>query len=874
MSLLSRILNLVRRDRINADLDEEMQFHLASLTDEFIREGLTAQQAEAKARQSLGHTLLHRESSREVKLFPWLESIVQDVQFGLRQLRKNATVTAAAVLSLSLAIGACTAAFSLIDALILRPLPVPEPQRLVYAAQREPGAKRDSEYFNYPQFERLREAGRKQIRLFGMSYLMRYEAAFEDAGGQRERIYPQWISGDAFEVLGVKPALGRLFTAADDATPGGHPVAVISHEFWTRCFRADRQALGHWFTLRDKQFQIIGVTQKGFTGVEPGLMTDVWVPNMMWNADALTSYSSWFRIWGRLEPGVSSGAVREMLQTVSTTFRREKNSRWPDVSLHLRPAANGPSRVRQSFEQPLWVLGAIALLVLLIACSNVASLLVARTAARDREMALRVSIGAGRGRLVQQVLIESSLIALAACIVGALIAVTAAPRVVSMLSESNKTIRLDLHYDWRVLAFLAAAGSLVTVLFGLVPALRASSVSPNDALKTGGAKQTASVGFFRPLVAAQTAIGFVVLFVAGLFLASFGNLVRSDLGFEPKKLTIVTVEAKGLTRTTAPAVWRQIVERLNARPGVESSGISGFALFEGPETAVMVRLPGRNPEGVALLEVSPGFLETMSIRLIEGRTFEWRDAEGEMSSAAIVNESFARRYFPGESAVGKNLALVLGRREVPQVIVGVVRDARYKSIRSPAPPTLYMPSLPANGVAIQLRTSLDPAALNALVRDEIERPHPGLHVADITPQSAFIDNVLVQERVLAVLSSFFSIVAIILVAVGVFGVLSYSVVQRTREIGIRIALGSTALAIVRRVLSEAGIVTVIGLAIGVPVGIAASRLIASLLYDVKPYDPVALAIPLLCLLLVGGLAALFPAVRASRVNPTTALRFE
>ena len=858
--MLERLRNLFRRESLSAELEEELQFHIAARADELMRDGLAREQAEAQARRQLGHSLLLREESRAAKLFPRIDSILQDAQYGVRQLRKNPAVTAAAALSLSLAIGACTAAFALIDALILRPLPVRDPERLIYAFHRAPNDPIDLEYFSYPLFERMREASFGQARLFGMSYLTRYEVTFDDAAGERERVYPQWVSADAFDVLGVKPSSGRMFAAADEAAQ----VAVVSHEFWKRRFGSSPSALGRWVTLRDKPYQIVGVAQRGFTGVEPGFMTDLWVPLKTWpNLDAGTN---WFRLWARLAPGVSPAVFRELLQSVSANWQRERTSSETNRPLYVRQAANGPSRVRQSFGRPLWVLGGIALLVLLIACANVASLLVARTAARNREMALRISIGAGRGRLVQQVLIESALLASAACLGGVLVAVAAAPVVVSMLSTSTNTIRLDLHYDWRVLAFLGVAGLAVTVLFGLVPALRASSVSPNDALKTGGTRQSASSGFFRPLVAAQTAVGFVVIFVAGLFLASFDRLVRSDVGFEPKRLMIASIEAKGLRRDTARPVWQQVLERVRRQPGVEAASLSAFALFEGPETATRITIPGHAPTVTPLMEVSPEFFATMGIRLLTGRAFEWNDTEANV----IVNESFAQRHFPGESAVGKSFLL---NRTAAQ-IVGVVRDARYKSIRSPAPPTLYLPSLPSNAAALQLRTHLDPAALQRLVRDEVARTSAALRLVDITPQSTFIDNVLVQERVLAVLSGFFSAVAILLVAVGLYGVLSYSVVQRTREIGIRIALGSTPPAIVRRVLSEAGAVTAAGIALGIPAALAAARLVTALLYDVKPSSFWSIAAPLGCLALAAALPSLIPAIRASRVDPMSALRVE
>jgi putative ABC transport system permease protein len=456
-----------------------------------------------------------------------------------------------------------------------------------------------------------------------------------------------------------------------------------------------------------------------------------------------------------------------------------------------------------------------------------------------------------------------------------------------MLSTSHGVVHLNLRLDWRLLAFLSVAGCLITFLFGLAPAVRASAVQPGEVLKSGSGRSTAGAGLFRPLVAAQVAFGFVVLFVAGLCLTSFVTLLRTDLGFDRSDLALAKVAAgaahqegeedgeEGGDQTVA--IWKQLIERLEQTPGIESASFSGWGLFEGSGRNKAVRIPGRPVDAYTpwYLPVSPGFLNTMRIPLLAGRDFDWRDAHGDSQPAVIVNESFARRYFPGESSLGKRFFRIDGGATlVAQDIIGVAKDAKYTDLREAAPPTVYQPYRPGGAAVVQVRTRLETGALIGALRQELRRTPQAFRLTDVTLQSTLVDNHMVRDRALALLSAFFSLVAIVLVVVGLYGVLTYSVLQRTREIGIRLALGARPVRVAGLVLSDVGVMTIAGLVLGAGGAAVAARFIQGLLFEVKPADVWSTVMPLTCLLAACTLSALIAAVRAIRINPTVALRSE
>jgi predicted permease len=809
-----------------------------------------------------------------VKLLPWLDAVMRDVRYGFRMLCKNPMVTIAAILSLALAIGACTAAYTLIDALILRPLPVRDPKTLVYLTYpaNRPG-EAEGDAFNYPLFECLRDASHEKIGLFGMSSPRPRDVAF---GNLTEKIRVQFVSGDALPSLGIKPALGRLLTAEDDRHPGESPVAVVSYEFWMR-MGGHVDILGQPLDLvepspaaRTKNFtrrlQIVGVAPSGFAGVEPGSKIDAWIPNMMFTPEGLTYANwDWLRILGRPKRGVPPEQAQHLLQQTLLNYRHDHPSE-SRKQINVRSAANGPSRIRNTFERPLWILAIVAGLVLLIAGSNVANLLVARSAARQREMALRISIGAGSRRLVQQLLIESGLLAGMACLLGIGFAQAMGPAVVSRLLPTGESAYLDLSLNWRALGLVALIGASATALIGLIPAFRSSSVSPGDVLKAGIGRHSTGRRLLRPLIAAQVAFSVTVLFTGGLLLLSFQRLSTLDLGFF--RSGIVFFDLDGLGERGQPAA-SQLLDRVRQFPEVQATAYSAWALLNDNRWISMVKIPGRADSGQThQLGVSAGFFDTMGIRMLDGRDFTSRDS-GPSASVVVVNEAFARRFFPGQSVVGKQF----DRDGTLLEIVGLVHDAKYDEIRGAPPPTIYVP-LGRQGSATLAVRSADVERIATPLRQEILRVDPSVRVSRVTLQSTLIDNLLVRDRLLALLSGFFGTVALLLVAIGSYGVLSYSVLQRTKEIGIRMALGARVFQVIRLVISEIAFVVALGVVAGFAGGFGLGHYITSLLFEVKPGHATTVVLPLLGLMLGCLFAALPPTLRAVRLNPVVALRQE
>ena len=901
MSWISRIANALLPGRTAAALDDELQFHLDQRIADLVRGGLPRSEAEFRARRQLGNRLSLRESSYDVKSAAWLNALLRDFRFGFRMLAKHRTASLAAVASLALAIGACTAAFALIDALVFRPLPLPASRQLIDVAHVMPAffspdnQPRESDSFSYAQYELLREAASGHADMFAMRLSAGLQPAlFDDAAGASENVRAESMSGDGFRVLGVKPARGRLIQPADDSLAAVHPIAVLSYAFWSRRFGASPSAIGRWVAIGRKQFQIVGVAAGPFGGVQPGYLTDLWVP-LRAAADSrelADPDAGIVNVWGRLHAGGDPAPLRDPLQAVFTNFLRERVRINPPRNLHgdqLRQFTDAPLRIRDAstgrdslfrlqFRRPLLILALICALLLLVACSNVANLMLARASARAAEMALRLSLGASRRRLIQQLLIESAQLAAASCALGLLFAALVVPSLVVQLGPTEFPAWLDAGPGARTLAFAVVLSLLTALVFGVVPALRASSASPSDALKAGGTQNSGRGGSLRWLLAAQVGFSVAVLFLSGLLLLSFRKLTAVDLGFARDNVILFDLAPRN-PEGHRPGSGAELLAYLRRLPAVQSASLSQQRPMGGALVWIMtpvIRLPGRTNETVRPVEapVSEGFFSAMQIRWIAGRDFLPEEIAAH-SPAVIVNQAFVDKFYPGQNPIGQTFDKLTDDPDpVPQRIVGVVANIRYNNLREPAGPSMYTPLRDAAGATLNIRTASRAASLVPWLRKQIETAAPTLTVRGSILLASQIDNTTISERLLALLAGFFSVVALLLAAVGLYGVVNYAAVRRTREIGIRIALGSSRPAAVRLIVSGAALPVIAGVAFGIAAGLGLARYLASQLFEVTPADLQTLAAPIACILIAAIAAVLPPALRAAGADPLPALRYE
>lgn len=900
--LFSLWRNLVHRDRVDRDLDDEVQAVFNILVDEKLQAGLSPEKARRAAALELGVESV-KQQVREQRAGAVIDAFFKDLRYAARMLRGNPGFTLVVVLSLGAGIGANTAIFSVANAVLLRTLAVPEPDSLhaVRFQSRLPIAPR----FSYPFFEQARAGFPDATNIAAMSRVSRVQARIAPAP-EPENALIQLVSGEFFSVLRLQPHIGRLLTPEDNRRIGGHPVAVLSDAFWRRRFDGSPDALGREFTLNGARFTVVGVAPQGFSGAWLETPVDVWLPVAMQaevryvgNFSATDSDVDkpwppqdgirWLEIIVRADRSDAAelAALNAVFRPIvlreaeAITEPRERDL-FLDRRLSLARFAQGSSTLRDRFRAPLFALMGMVALLLLIACANTANLLLARAASRQREMALRLSIGASRFRVMSQLLTESMLLGALAAAAGLAIAPVASEMLVRMtIGMDSGPLPFSVGIDARVLAFTALITVLTSLLFGLAPAWRATDLSLAAALKTGG-RGTIGGGrtlLARVLVVSQVALSLLLVVGAGLFFRSFRNLENLPLGFAPEHVVSASISPRtgGYGEGELPALYRRLIERAEALPGVQSATIATCGVMTGcrsnSDGLSIAGYQGQPGEQVGVQEnrVGPRYFSTVGIALVAGRDFEARDGTGS-AAVAIVNEAMARRYFKNREAIGQRF----GYDQPDTEIVGVVRDARVNTVREDVVPMAYFPldDTPPYVSTLEVRTGGDPRALGATLRKAMQELEPKLPVDRVTTITELARNSLRQERLISRLTTLVSALALGLACLGLYGLMSYGVKQRAAELGLRLALGAQRAQVLWMVFRESLTLVAVGLALGLPMVAVASRLVGTMLFEVSPNDPATVAVAMLVLLAVGASSGYLPAWRASRVDPLTALRDE
>jgi putative ABC transport system permease protein len=836
-------------------------------------------------------------------------NVIQDFRYALRMLRKSAGFTVVAILTLAIGIGASTAIFSLLDQVLLRRLPVQKPEQLVVL--RSPGDVSGSRWgdggpegqtFSYPMFKALRE---KNEALSGL--LARYVTSVSVSyQGDTELAECELVSGNYFEVLGVRPGLGRVFSMNDEQTPGANPVVVLSYGYWQRHFGANPQVLNQSAPINGTPMTIVGVAQQGFKGVQAGEAPDIFIPLTMaqqampneWSLDKWNDY--WLPLIGRLKPGMSMQQAQASLQVTYHALVEEQaaqTTKWAsqarrqqfiDRKMLLMPGSQGRPTLQNDAQGPLLALGGMVILVLLIVCTNVASLLMARGASRSREYAIRRALGAERGRLIRAVLIESLLLALAGGLAGLLVAVWGIDTLTRIASSGQGIEGLSASLDLRILIFNFAVAVGTGILFGMAPALRFSGGDLNAVLRDQDRSSTSGSGHVRirkVFVAAQMALTVLLLTGAALMTQTLWNLRNEDLGLKADHMIqfMVAPELNGYTPARTQAFTNQLTEALAALPGVRSVGAVQTAMLIGTDNNGGVEIEGKVRNGdpeeqrVSMNRVGPKFFSTLGVPLLAGREISASDT-ADSPKVAIVNETFVQRYLADRNPVGAHFGFGTGNGVKTDVeVVGVVKDEKYTHVREDKRAFTFSPltqDTTLGQATFYVRTSQAPESLFAAIRDTVRKIDPSLPTAHMKTVETIVSEDLSSEAIVAGLSLTFGGVAALLGCVGIYGVLAFLVVQRTREIGIRIALGAMQGDIGRLVLREAVILVAIGVAIGVPAAYGLGRLMDSMLYGVSAGQPLILLAGPALMALVALAAAYIPARRATRVDPMVALRYE
>lgn len=899
---LSKLVALFRRPQAMDELEEEIRTHLQMEEQENLESGMSAEEARHRARLRFGNVSLAQQKSAEMWVWNGVEALWQDLGFGLRQLIRSPGFTAVAVLTLALGIGANTAIFQLLDAVRLRSLPVTNPEELTVVHLPDQAARRGNQETYYPALNNpLWEYIRDHQTVFSQVLAWSPSVLGITEGDHQRLVQSLWVSGDFFPVLGVRPAAGRLFSSADDQPGCGASAVVVSYAFWRDQLGRDPHAVGRTLTINRHPVPIVGVTRAGFTGPEIGRSFDLAVPicsqAAYWSEGNWLQSSTdwWLTVMGRLKPGDSLSAANAGLKSLApAAFEASLRKDYPTENirdyLHFELVADsapgGVSWLRNQYESPLWMLLGLAGVVLLIACANLANLMLARGSARVQELAVRLSLGATQRRLVCQLLWESAPLVVFGTGAGLVLARALSKCLVSLLSTQGDWLFVNLDSDWRVLGFTSMLAIVTALLFGLVPAFRAARLAPSQAMKSssarvGGIEESSRLR--RALVISQVALSLVLVTGSLLFARTLGNLLTVDAGFREDNILIAQID---LSRLRLPVLRRigakqEILDRLRSVPGVEGAAEASIVPLSGNGVDNRVWAEGEDRQSgfdPNFNWVGQGFFKTLGIPLLAGRDFDEKDTTTS-PQVAIVNEEFARRFGKGRNPVGLRIRREARPNQPEMVfqIVGMVKNSKYLDVRESFRPIVYLSITqdqnPDPFEQVMIHSTVPLPMLTSSIKRVIGEKSRDIDVG-FSVFKTQIQASLLPEKLMAALSGFFGILAGLLTAVGLYGVISFLVARRTHEIGIRMALGAGKRQVLGSVLRETLMLTAVGIAIGLPITFLVARLLASMLFGVKPDDPATVALAAFALCAVGFLAAYIPARRAAKVDPLVALRYE
>jgi predicted permease len=896
---VKRLGSLFRRRRMEREMAEELEFHQAMLQSKYLREGMPTAVAEKAARKTFGDARRWQERLREVWQFRWLENLVRDVRFSARLLGKSPGFTAVALGTLALGVGANTAVFSMINGLLLRPLPVPESDRLVVLSY-ERGGPQPEYTFCTPFFRGLE----KRQDLVANVFAFNPDTLQVRGRSGNENVRGVLVSGQYFAAMQVAPLKGRYLTPEDDRT-GGSPegwAVVISEGFWRRWFDGAPDVVGRKLVIANTPFTVVGVMPKRFTGASPVERPEIYAPL---EADPILdaprdhinagTHAWWIRVMARLKPGLTLQQTNAALETVSGPILRESILHEPNGGgghikelengkAHFRfaaePGSNGFAYVRFLFRKPLVMMFAMCGGILLLACLNLASLLMARGAARERELATRLALGATRSRLVRQLLIESLLVAIVGTALGLALAPVVSHSLAAMLAGNSEGMVLDSSLDLRVFGFAAVIAVTAAMLIGLVPALRATGGDLNEQIKEGQhatrARERGKM-FPRVLMASQVGLALVLVAGAGLLATSLVRLYRSGLGFDPKGVVNISLsmDKQQLEGDQLMELYRQIGEGLKTQPGVKGVSFQFIVPVSHRGWNDNYATRGGEKHLIWLNSVGPEYFRTMRIPVFQGREFVWNDTKAS-GMKIILNQAAAKQFFPDGGALGRQVVNSWDKRSYE--VVAVVGDAKYRDVRSPAPAAAYVPiqqdpqKKPSLNAVVRVEGPWAPLAASS--RALAARLAPNIPPPAIRPIDEFVDTSVGSERMMAVLGTFFAVCALLVTAIGLYGTLAYATERRTSEIGIRMALGAQRARVMAMVFRENAVVAAIGCGAGLAAAVMLSKVLASSLYETSPRDPMVYTVAIAALTAVAGAASLLPALRAARIDPMSAIRCE